>query len=345
MSAPAEQRRHAVRRRRGRARAPARSTSSRTTTRASSGCCVPAKGRGAAVASGAARTDRLPAELPDVPRRQPAGHRYRRAARASGRRSPANNIAAGAPRFDAAAIRAVLAAGKNRMPPFPHLSTADVDNLVELPHALPAGGRGRGGSGGGRGAGPVGSGAPPELIAGSGSAWVRPDAAGGRGRGAAPYPEGTPDYTRYTINEYHTVGNGIKPPFTTIVKFDLNEPAIKWRIPLRRRSGAGRARHHRHRRAGDQQRHHPHRVRPRVRRRARQSHPRVGQRDGQGIVVVEIRRQLHRLAGDVRHGRQAVSARRRREQPAPGPGCPRRRCRRPAGAMGWVAYALPGHRD
>ena len=53
----------------------------------------------------------------------------------------ANNIAAGSPRFDAAAIRAVLAAGKNRMPPFPHVSTADVDNLVSfLSHA---GGRAR----------------------------------------------------------------------------------------------------------------------------------------------------------------------------------------------------------
>ena len=61
---------------------------------------------------------------------------------------------------------------------------------------------------------------------------MRPDAPGGRGRGAVPYPEGTPDYTRYTINEYHTVANRIKPPFTTIVKFDLNAPAIKWRIPF-----------------------------------------------------------------------------------------------------------------
>ena len=62
---------------------------------------------------------------------------------------------------------------------------------------------------------------------------MRPEApGGGRGRGEMPYPEGTPDYTRYTINEYHTVGNGIRPPFTTIVKFDLNTPAVKWRIPF-----------------------------------------------------------------------------------------------------------------
>jgi quinoprotein glucose dehydrogenase len=45
-----------------------------------------------------------------------------------------------------------------------------------------------------------------------------------------PYPEGTPNFTRYTINEYNTVGNRIKPPYTKIVKFDLNQPAIKWEI-------------------------------------------------------------------------------------------------------------------
>ena len=140
---------------------------------------------------------------------------------------PVNNIVAGAPRFDAAAIRTVLATGKGRMTSFPHLTAADVDNLVAL---LTVTG-GRGGFGGrGRGAGPVASGAPPELIVGSGSAWTRPETPGGRGRGAAPYPEGTPNFTRYTINEYNTVGNRIRPPYTTIVKYDLNVPAIKWRI-------------------------------------------------------------------------------------------------------------------
>ena len=32
------------------------------------------------------------------------------------------------------------------------------------------------------------------------------------------------------INEYNTVGNRITPPFTSIVKYDLNVPAIKWRV-------------------------------------------------------------------------------------------------------------------
>jgi quinoprotein glucose dehydrogenase len=142
---------------------------------------------------------------------------------------PANNIGVGAPRFDAAAIRAVVGSGKGRMPAFPHLTATDLDTLVTF-LTTSAGGRGPG-AGRGRGAGPIGSGAPPELIAGSGSVWTRPDPSRGRGRGPSmPYPEGTPDFTRYTINEYNTVGNRIKPPFTTIVKYDLNEPAIKWRV-------------------------------------------------------------------------------------------------------------------
>jgi quinoprotein glucose dehydrogenase len=144
---------------------------------------------------------------------------------------PANNIQAGAPRYDAARIRDVVTNGYGRMDAFPHLTAADLDNLVAF-LTTPVGGRGRGAGGGrGRGAGPVGSGAPPELIAGSGSAWTRPETpGGGRGRGAMAYPEGVPNFTQYRINEYHTVGRGMKPPYTKIVKYDLNEPSIKWSI-------------------------------------------------------------------------------------------------------------------
>ena len=39
-----------------------------------------------------------------------------------------------------------------------------------------------------------------------------------------------PPYERPVINEYNTVGNRIAPPFTSIVKYDLNVPAIKWRV-------------------------------------------------------------------------------------------------------------------
>ena len=143
---------------------------------------------------------------------------------------PANNITAGAPRFDAPAIRTAIAVGKGRMPSFAHLTQADVDALVALLTTTP-GLRGQGAGGRGRGGGPAGSGAPPELIVGSGSVFTRPEVPGGRGRGALPpYPEGVPQYERPVINEYNTVGNRIAPPFTSIVKYDLNVPAIKWRV-------------------------------------------------------------------------------------------------------------------
>jgi quinoprotein glucose dehydrogenase len=140
----------------------------------------------------------------------------------------ASGAVAGASRFDADAIKKILATGKGRMPPFPHLAAADTETLVGYLTAPPAGGRGFGGGRGG--GGQAGSSAPAELIAGSGS--VAPRAAGGgRGRGGAAYPEGSPSvWKQYTINEYNTVGNKIKPPFTTIVKYDLNEPRIQWQI-------------------------------------------------------------------------------------------------------------------
>jgi len=137
---------------------------------------------------------------------------------------PANAVAAGAPRFDAASIRAVLGAGKGRMPSFVHLAAADVDAVVAFLTSAPAGR-------GGRGAGPLGSGAPAELIAGAGSVATRSAAAGGRGRGGLPpYPDGVPAFERPVINEYNTVAHRIAPPYTSIVKFDLNQPAIKWRV-------------------------------------------------------------------------------------------------------------------
>ena len=41
-----------------------------------------------------------------------------------------------------------------------------------------------------------------------------------------------PQFERPVINEYNTVGNRIAPPYTSIVKYDLNAPRIAWRIGL-----------------------------------------------------------------------------------------------------------------
>jgi quinoprotein glucose dehydrogenase len=67
------------------------------------------------------------------------------------------------------------------------------------------------------------------LVVGSGSVATLQNA-GARGRGATRYPDGVQQYEQPVINEYNTVGNRIKPPYTSIVKYDLNQPSIKWRI-------------------------------------------------------------------------------------------------------------------
>ncbi len=241
---------------------------------------------------------------------------------------PANNIAAGAPRFDGAAIRAVLATGKNRMPPFPHLSTADVDNLVSL-LTVAAGNRGtrsvprRGSQRGTRRAARAGR----RVRLGMGPSGLarrprprRRAVSRGDARLHALHDQRVPHRRQRDQAALHD-DREVRPEHAGHHVAD----------PVRRRSGARRPRHHRHRRAGHQQRHHPDRVRARLRRGSRQSHPRLGHRHRPGAVVDEVRRQLHRLAGDVRHGREAVPARRRGEYCARTRRRPRRCASRGAG--------------
>ena len=239
------------------------------------------------------------------------------------------------------------------MPALPHLTATEVDNVVNF--VDDAGRRTRRRGAGSRwrarrGARRIGRAARAHRRFGIGVGEAG-RAAGGAARGAAmPYPEGTPDFTRYTINEYNTVGNRIKPPFTVIVKYDLNQPGDQVADSLRRRSRTRRARHHRHERSRHSEQPHRHRVGPGVRCRPRQPHSRLGQRPRPRAVVVRFRRQFHWPDGDVRDGRPAVPAGacsghrrwrpwRRRAVPASaaaqGTGAP-------AAPMGWVAYALPG---
>jgi quinoprotein glucose dehydrogenase len=111
------------------------------------------------------------------------------------------------------------------MPAFSHLSPDDVDQVTAFLLAPVPGA-------GGRGAGPRPSTAPPELVVATGSAKARAGASFGRGRGPAPvYPEGVEPYVQYSINgAYGTIGNMMKPPYTTITAYDLNQPAIKWQV-------------------------------------------------------------------------------------------------------------------
>jgi quinoprotein glucose dehydrogenase len=131
-------------------------------------------------------------------------------------------------RLDAGAIRDIVMNGNGRMEPISHLSTAEADQVAAFLLA-PAGGRGaRGAGAGARGTLPP---PPPGLVVGNGGAQTRP-AAGRGGPIAAPtYPEGVTPTPQYSINGiYGTIGNMMKPPYTTITAYDLNNGTIKWQV-------------------------------------------------------------------------------------------------------------------
>ncbi len=109
------------------------------------------------------------------------------------------------------------------MPAFPHLNDVDMENLVSYVAAPPPGGRGRG-------AGPAPT-FPPGPVVASGGAQVRAGAGRGRG-GARAYPEGVEQRPQYVIDAYGTIGVRMKPPFTTLTKYDLNTGTIKWQVGL-----------------------------------------------------------------------------------------------------------------
>jgi quinoprotein glucose dehydrogenase len=130
-------------------------------------------------------------------------------------------------RLDAAVIRSTVTGGKGRMPAFPHLTDVEMAALLTYLRTPAPGPRGRAAF-----PAPV---YPPGPVVGSGGARTR----GTTGRGgvpgppvATPYPEGVADTPQYTINEYGTIGKRMKPPYTTITKYDLNIPAIVWQVGL-----------------------------------------------------------------------------------------------------------------
>ncbi len=226
----------------------------------------PGEGRGGGAAAVPPGQARLSAELPDVPRRRSPGHGKRRAARPRGRpirrttSRPARR-ASTRPRSARSSRPARAACRRSRISP-PPTSTTLVAFLT-----TPAGGRGA--------VRRPRAAAPVRRVRRAAGVDCRigfgVDAAGRarrtRTRRRRRIRRACPTSTRYTINEYNTVGNRIKPPFTTIVKYDLNEPAIKWRIGFgddpalaaRGITGTGMPAH--------RQRHHRHRIGPRVRRR------------------------------------------------------------------------------
>lgn len=134
-------------------------------------------------------------------------------------------------RLDTDTVRELITNGRGQMPPFAHLSAEELTQLITYVLSPPGRGRGAGPGAGGRGAGPAEFAPPPELVVGTGGAKERPGGPFGRRGGPPTYPEGVPQYVQYSINgAYGTIGNLMKPPYTTITAYDLNRPVIRWQI-------------------------------------------------------------------------------------------------------------------
>ncbi len=142
-------------------------------------------------------------------------------------------------RFGVDTVRTIVVGGKGPMPAFSaDINEADMNALMAYlanPAAVAGGGRGgRGGRGTEAATAPLGGpviasgGAPAAKIL----ATVIAAAGRGGGMGGAPYPEGVdvpPD--RYYTG-YNVMGNIIKPPYTTLTAYDLNQGTIKWQVPV-----------------------------------------------------------------------------------------------------------------
>ena len=50
--------------------------------------------------------------------------------------------------------------------------------------------------------------------------------------GGPPYPEGLDVPANRYYTDYNTLGNIIKPPYSTLTAYDLNQGTIRWQIPV-----------------------------------------------------------------------------------------------------------------
>ncbi|MEO8593210.1 MAG: PQQ-binding-like beta-propeller repeat protein [Candidatus Solibacter sp.] len=136
------------------------------------------------------------------------------------------------------AVRATIQGGKGAMPSFSKLTAADMENLMAF-LANPAGTGGRGGRAG-RGGAPEDSASLGGPVVATGPAPASASAGGQGGNGArsyggnggsAPYPDGVevPD-VRYN-SAWSVSQDAIKPVWSTLTAYDLNQGTIKWQVP------------------------------------------------------------------------------------------------------------------
>ena len=124
-------------------------------------------------------------------------------------------------------LREVITGGAPGMPPSNDLSQTELSSLVSFLSTPDAGGRGRGA---GPGTPQTPTGGPVVASGGApGGRVVPPGRAGGM---VGPeYPKGlkVPEVRMYT--GYGMDGTIVKPPYSTLVAYDLNTGTIKWEVP------------------------------------------------------------------------------------------------------------------
>ena len=113
------------------------------------------------------------------------------------------------------------------MPAFPHLTDVEMDELLVYPAHAVAWGRAVARRFRRRCIRRDRWSAPAERCT---RADHRPRAGFPAARWRRRIPRASTDTPQYTINEYGTIGKRMKPPYTTITKYDLNIPAIVWQV-------------------------------------------------------------------------------------------------------------------
>ncbi len=139
-------------------------------------------------------------------------------------------------RLSVDAFKSTVSNGKGQMPGFSNLKPEELEQILSYianPNALVGG---RAGAGIGRGGGPAVTGGP---VVASGGAPAGQVTAGGPGRGSVyggmqgpPYPAGLDVPADRFFSGWGVSANAIKPPFSTLVAYDLNKGTIKWQVPV-----------------------------------------------------------------------------------------------------------------
>jgi quinoprotein glucose dehydrogenase len=140
-------------------------------------------------------------------------------------------------------ITAAVTGGKGQMRPVPGLTNVQITAILGyLANPNAGAGGGRGGAGG-RGAAPA---FPPGPVAGSGGvptpaqpnpfggpAPAGPAYPGNGGNGGnAVYPNDAEVPPARYVSEWGVMANATKPPYTSLVVYDLNKGTIKWQTPV-----------------------------------------------------------------------------------------------------------------